>query len=408
MASQVVAAPPTEAQSLAMKAKTVRLLAERVTVEFKETPLYDALKSLSEQPQTRGLNLVLSPDLEAMGIRNRKVTLQAQNISISSVLRLILGNDLRYRPDAGYVLILPLEQYRKELSVSEYAVDGIVGTPPDAPGASWQLLRDIIERAVTSMGNLSVAAWADQGGPATIDWVPSGRLRIAQTAHGHERVADLLAQLRRVVNNQPASAAATTDPRRALRQRLGAKIDLSLDNVPLGDAIARINEALGRLNLIVDPRDKEAAGLLQRQVTRKLTQVPGDKALEQILPEGLTYKVEPDCIVVTATALQKAAGALVTVVYPVTRLLATPKPGDQGAVEAKQNALLYTTILSSTTNHPAVIAWSDSGGPACIEIFRNALVVTQNPQGQELVAALLQRMSTQAPVTRTPGAVRPR
>jgi len=59
-----------------------------------------------------------------------------------------------------------------------------------------QELIAIIQRTVSSQSDPAVAAWSDEGGPAAIEYM-NGLLIITQTRRGHEKVADLLEQLRR-------------------------------------------------------------------------------------------------------------------------------------------------------------------------------------------------------------------
>ena len=99
----------------------------------------------------------------------------------------------------------------------------------------------MVQRAINSHSDPDVSAWADEGGPATIE-AKDGKLLVSQTPHGQARVADLLNRLRLAIANRPPPA----DEMATVRQRLGAKVDLALEKVPLDEALGRLNEALGR------------------------------------------------------------------------------------------------------------------------------------------------------------------
>jgi len=75
------------------------------------------------------------------------------------------------------------------------------GSPRDVrdEGIGWQELLDVIKRAVNNLSNLKVAAWADEGGPATIDWLSydgATVLLVSQTREGQKQVESLLKMLR--------------------------------------------------------------------------------------------------------------------------------------------------------------------------------------------------------------------
>jgi general secretion pathway protein D len=66
----------------------------------------------------------------------------------------------------------------------------------DLTSVGFDELRQIITRTVNYMSDPTVAAWADEGGPAAIEYM-NGLLIISQTRRGHTKLADLLEQLRR-------------------------------------------------------------------------------------------------------------------------------------------------------------------------------------------------------------------
>jgi type II secretory pathway component GspD/PulD (secretin) len=226
----------TKAVSAEPKAvsETRRRLSETIDLDFEKTSLDNVLKYISEVQ--RGLNIVIDPDITAAGVdlTTRVVDLKVKRVSIESVLGLILGADLGYKVEAGYLLITTKDKLQQNLPVVTYPVQDLVAqipqfddqaprfevatvlqqaasasgggagglfgggaaaAPADQPVGSQELTA-IIQRTVSNQSDPAVAAWSDEGGPAAIEYM-NGLLIITQTRRGHEKVADLLDQLRR-------------------------------------------------------------------------------------------------------------------------------------------------------------------------------------------------------------------
>ena len=215
-------------------AETRRRLREPIDLDFEKTSLDNVLKYISEVH--RGLNIVIDPDVSTAGIdlSTRVVDLKVKQVDVESVLGLILGADLGYKVESGYILVTTREKLQQNLPVVTYPVQDLVAQIPDfggeaprfevgdvtaaAAGAAggggfgdlfgggvatptdqpigWQELVDIIQRTVNNQADPNVAAWSDEGGPAAIEYM-NGLLIVTQTRQGHEKVADLLEQLRR-------------------------------------------------------------------------------------------------------------------------------------------------------------------------------------------------------------------
>ncbi|MCX5671181.1 MAG: hypothetical protein NTU94_07685, partial [Planctomycetota bacterium] len=216
--------------------ETRRRLTEEIDLDFEKTSLDNVLKYISEVQ--KGLNIVIDPDIATGGIdlSTRVVDLKVKRVSIESVLGLILGADLGYKVEAGYLLVTTKEKLQQNLPMVTYPVQDLVAQIPDfgsnaprfeisnvtqaasaaaggggggfgdlfgatktateQPTVGFQELMDIIKRTVNNTADPTVAAWSDEGGPAAIEYM-NGTLIVTQTRHGHEKVADLLEQLRR-------------------------------------------------------------------------------------------------------------------------------------------------------------------------------------------------------------------
>jgi general secretion pathway protein D len=215
-------------------AATRRLLQQKIDLDFERTSLDNVLKYITEVQ--RDLNIVVDPELAAGGIElsARVVDLKLRQVSVEQVLRLILGNDLGYKVDAGYILITTKEKVQQNLPIVTYPVQDLIASVPDfgnlaprfdlaaitqqagqigqgggalgglfdqgagaaeQPGVGFQELQDIITRSVNAQSDPTVAAWIDEGGPASITFL-NGVFIISQTREGHARVSDLLGRLR--------------------------------------------------------------------------------------------------------------------------------------------------------------------------------------------------------------------
>ncbi len=215
-------------------AETRRRLSEQIDLDFEKTSLDNVLKYISEVQ--RGLNIVIDPDVSTAGVdlSTRVVDLKVKRVAVESVLGLILGADLGYKVESGYILVTTREKLQQNLPVVTYPVQDLVAQIPDFGGEAprfevgdvtqaaaaaaggggfgdlfgsgtttpteqpvgWQELVDIIQRTVNNQSDPNVAAWSDEGGPAAVEFM-NGLLIVTQTRKGHERVADLLEQLRR-------------------------------------------------------------------------------------------------------------------------------------------------------------------------------------------------------------------
>jgi len=93
-------------------AETRRLLKEDIDLDFEKTSVGNVLKYIGEV--RRGLNIVIDPDVSAAGIdvSTRVVDLKVKQVSVDSVLGLVLGNDLTYVVQPGYVLVTTRDKLR--------------------------------------------------------------------------------------------------------------------------------------------------------------------------------------------------------------------------------------------------------------------------------------------------------
>ena len=102
-------------------AETRQRLKGLTDLDFEKTSLDNALKYIAEVMR---LNIVIDPDLAAQGIDlpMRVVDLKVKRVSVESVLDTILGADLGYKVEAGYILVTTREKLQQNLPVVTYPV----------------------------------------------------------------------------------------------------------------------------------------------------------------------------------------------------------------------------------------------------------------------------------------------
>jgi general secretion pathway protein D len=253
-------------------------LNETINLDLEQTTLDNALKYITDLKP--GLNIVVDPDIAAGGIElsTRMVNLKVTGVAVDKVLGLIMGADLGYKVESGYILVTTKEKLQQNLPVVTYPVQDLVAQIPDfgaeAPrfevgditqaaaaaaggggGGFGQLfgagggagaqqpdanvgpqeLIDIIQRTVNSQSDPAVAAWSDEGGPAAIEYM-NGLLIITQTRRGHEKVAELLEQLRReraIMINVESRFCSVTDE---FLQDITLDVDVAFNNGPFSPA----------------------------------------------------------------------------------------------------------------------------------------------------------------------------
>jgi hypothetical protein len=112
-------------------AETRQRLKGLIDLEFEKVSVDNALNYTAEVTR---LKFVIDPDIAAAGVdlTTRVVDLKVKRVSIESVLGLILGADLGYKVEAGYILITTREKLQQKLPVV---------TPSVAAGAAVNEVR---------------------------------------------------------------------------------------------------------------------------------------------------------------------------------------------------------------------------------------------------------------------------
>lgn len=358
----------------------------KIDVDFQKVPLADALKVIGDmQP---GLKLTVDPDMSPIAPATPRVTVKVSQLPVKDVLDIILGKELVYQVEATRVVITDPALLGRNMPSRRYDVRGLlaaaVGPPSPSNVAAFGELINVVQRVANAMVDPAVAAWSDEGGPATCYFV-DGTLIITQTSRGHERIAELLEELGRALAARPARRPADAEPKALAetQKRLKARVDLDAQETTLAEILRTLNDGQPGLNLVVDPYlPPQAAAALASPVTLKATQSPLEPVLKQLLKTDLLYSVRPGYVLVTTR--DKAANGLLLAVYPLAAGRGQPPSAEQ--LDPLIRLILRTV---SGTKDSAVAMWSDGGGPASINPFGGMLVVVQTRRGHEMVEECL-------------------
>jgi hypothetical protein len=217
--------------------RTVRTVASRPYsrpgLDFQQTSVKNVLEYLAE---IGNFSVIFDKDLETQGIdlETRTVTLKVSGITYEQAIQLVLPRECGYRIGPGYVLITTMEKAWLPLKTQAYSVRLHLAQIPDfkdsprfevgdvtqaaaqaagggggafgdlfgAQGLSTdedekvtpEMLIDLVKRIVRHDNDRRIAPWADEGGPATIEYM-GGRLVVSQTDEGHKAVWRLLTML---------------------------------------------------------------------------------------------------------------------------------------------------------------------------------------------------------------------
>jgi hypothetical protein len=206
----------------------------RQPLEVTDMPVRDVLKLLGD---IGTLNLVVDPSLQEGGIDLAvpRVTLKLTGLTYEQALLLILPREVSYKVCPGYVLITTLEKSWLPLQMQAYSITMLLAQVPDfgaqaprfdlqaltqgasgigqgggalgglfenagggapageGPPAPEQII-DLIIRHVRHEHDRRIAPWADEGGPASVQYL-NGRLIVSQTPEGHAAVQRVLWKL---------------------------------------------------------------------------------------------------------------------------------------------------------------------------------------------------------------------
>lgn len=186
-----------------------KLAAMRISVDFKEIPLSDAMDFLRD---ASGINFHVDPKATE---KDEKITLKVKDLPLKSVIKLMLTpRDLTGVYRDGVIVILPKADVAAATTTQTYDVRDLLMKIGDFPGPKVELVSPgtgpltgititmdepkdppITEDLLTDLvkSNTGGTTWDDGNASITI---ANGMLFVAQNKSVHREVADLLNKLR--------------------------------------------------------------------------------------------------------------------------------------------------------------------------------------------------------------------
>lgn len=381
------------------RVKAIReVLAKKVTLNFRKTPLDEVVKSLKD---TYGIEIPLDKRaLDGVGLRlDTPVTIAVRQISLGAALRVMLRPlDLTYSIRNEALLITTPEMAEERLTMFLYPVGDLIEPRGDA-GCEVSPLLNVIA------GCVQPASWDDVGGPGSIAPLPRHKfqaLAISQTPDAHEEVLGLLTALRRVraqvVEGKPAAAIfpAGTRPEdlaveRAFRKALARRASVDWKKTPLRDVVAFIRRRT-RANVLPDRLALNDANVHGDTLVSLVAEDISLRSILQLVLRQLDLAWTVSDEVVWITTPEQAESRLTTRLYPVGDLKGRQTAGADKSDLRNEYSGLKDAICSTV----AASTWDDAGGPGGVAPLRlrgvDVLVVSQTSAVHEKIEDLLRQL----------------
>jgi len=160
----------------------------------------------------------------------------------------------------------------------------------------------------------------------------------------------------------------------------------------------------GHAHRVASPRLPQAPGhvlpgrhFLKEWITIEAGVITVEEALEQILHGKLGYVLTYGGVIITG--IRRTEPGVYTAVYPVPEIVPAVArwrpPASTGPTKRQPDPVEHLLIepikrAVDARKDPAAAAWNDQGGPAWLDLFGRALVVSQTPRGHEKVIKCLE------------------
>jgi hypothetical protein len=319
-------------------------LAKPVKLEFHDTPLRDAIKSLEK---TLGVPVQLDEKslAESRTDLNRKVTFSLSGTSGRAGMKWLSRElDLRFFVNRGLSFASANEDVYFGHAVRRrvFRVSDLVANDWKRPERPCDL------RALTELIPSTVIpdAWEDNNGPYRIlPFKTAGfaALIVVQPEHGSahddvcEEVEELLANLRSMRHRSPDEAVIETKQpawKEAILRALTKRVDFNLKSVPFSEAIAQLQQKLGVPVLIDRKSCAEEDVSLATPVTIAKSNMPAETVLDSLIgPMGLTWVLEDEVLLITHD--DRPELTMETVLYDVWDLPAFRDKRGRGVPDGK-------------------------------------------------------------------------
>ena len=341
-------------------------LRELTTVEFEETPLQDAVRSLQ---QLSGINFVIDQRaLDEAGIAvDTPVSFSVKQKDLESVLELLLNPlELDWTIQDEVLLIATARSLQRSLNVMVYREDVDV----DA---------DETIEAITQ--KIAPESWDEVGGPASIETLPSGVYIVRQSFRAHRQISkDFEKQLSPVALPAQSTklallAIVSRDKADAIVKSLNSLVQWDFTDISLNDVV----EFASKNSSIEIDIDKEAlknAGLtLNMGVNISVDRISLRSALSLLLRriDCAWYADKTGLHITTAEGLNNK---MIVGKYD----LAGQQKGD------------HRPLVEAIKSTIAPAQWDEVGGAGTIALQGETLVVKQSFAVHQELASLLEQL----------------
>lgn len=366
--------PPEGADS--QRARIRAALNEKSSCRFENTPLHEAIATLSER---HGIPIYLREQklFDASVDISIPITKRLDGVSLRSVLNLIVRDlELTYLvEDQGLVITTPENAEDHEIIVA-YDVRDIVEKFGDSPDAvDWDSLVEVIVASVRP------DSWNDMSGPGPSMGYGDRWLIFQQTDAMHEQVGDLLDQMRWVIAGKAESAPpllrAAQETEERVRAALKQVIELDKEPRPLNEVVSQLRDLLGIPILVTEKRLMEAGVSLEALVISDLgAATAGDHLAVMLRAHTLTTVIRDEVLQITTPEDEESF--LVTRMYDARHL-------PQKTMSAERLCELIRAKIQP--GNGAIF-----GSPGSVETHAGLLVVNHTPAIQEQVKHYLETL----------------
>ena len=379
------AAPTVEVEKKAEE-RIRAALAKKVTLDFIETSLGDALASITDDS---AIPIVMDrAALEFAHIDlDVPITISISGVTLRSALRWMLRDlDLTTTVRDETLLVTTPDQAEEHIIVSVYPVRDLIeyrhldGVKEDDPDSLIYLIE----------GFVAPDTW--ESGSMNRDY--RGLIVIGQTFEVHEQIRALLAAIRKVpiveqmsaeerarIDTTPVPAAVHdhANIKRALQQQ--ASIDYV--DTPLDDVLHDLSDK-HKIPILIDRRALEFAEVeTDTPITTNLSGVTLKSALRHVLRNlDLTYVLVSEVLLITTP--DESSQSPTIVVYPIADILEYDD----------ENHADFDSIIDAIVNNVEPMTWNALGGAGSLHEIpqRGAILCSQTQYVHDQIESLLSKI----------------
>jgi hypothetical protein len=350
-------------------------LAVEVDWNYRDVPLRKLFAEVSQQVD---LPIRLSAiGLEEAGVApDEPITLDVGKLSLRGGLQLLgIKYDLGYAPSATGLQITSVETAKERLVTRVYPVADLLpeawesDLPPQVAMGSgcvpsvYYTLLDLIENTITPDD------WVDMGGPASISGY-GGNLVISHTLEAHQRIAQLLAALRKAKADQAEAKEGEVGPAIALGNAMKLsevlnKRDSSTIDMELKWYVRDVSKLVG-VPILIDRVGLAETGVVEDQLVHAAYRdAPVRDVFREVLGElRLSVALLDEFVIVTSRDRAHDISQDVRL-YPVADL-----------VQLDDDSILdFDSLLDLIETTVSPDSWRDAGGWAALNALPDPTVL---------------------------------